>query len=97
VAGGAALRQQARGERGGREADRHVDEQDPLPARVLGEHAAEEHAGGAAGAGHGTPDAHRLVALGALGEHHRDERERGRGEQRGAEALDGAGADQHAR
>ena len=64
----AALGQQARGEQRGREADRHVDEQDPLPAGPLGQHAAEQHAGGAAGAGDRAPDAQRLVALGALGE-----------------------------
>ena len=64
----AALGQDARREHRGGEADRHVDEQHPLPAGPLGQHAAEQHAGGAAGARHGAPDAQRLVALGALGE-----------------------------
>ena len=49
-------------------ADRHVDEEDPLPAGLLGEHAAEQDARGAARAGDGAPHAQRLVALGALAE-----------------------------
>ena len=75
-------------------ADRHVDEQHPLPAGPLGQHAAEQHAGGAARAGDGAPDAERLVALGALGEGGRDDRQRGGGDERGAEALHGARGDQ---
>ena len=92
-----ALGQDARREERGGEADRHVDEQHPLPAGVLGQEAAEQHAGGAAGAGDRAPDAQRAVALGALGEGRGDDRQRGRGEDRGAEALDGAGGDQPAR
>ena len=88
------LGQQARGEHRRGDADRDVHEQDPLPAGPLGEHAAEEDADGAAGAGDRAPDAHRLVALSALGEQDGDERQRGRGEQRGAKALHGAGRDQ---
>ncbi len=90
----AALGQQARRQRGGGQADRHVDEQDPFPAGPLGQHPAEQHADGAARPGHGAPDAQRLVALSTLGEDHGDHRQRGRREQRGAEALDGAGDDQ---
>ena len=44
------------------QADRDVDEQDPAPAEQIGDHAAEEHAGGAAGAPHRAPDPHRAVA-----------------------------------
>ena len=40
-------------------ADRHVDEQDPAPAEQVGQHAAEQHAGGAAGAAHRAPDRRR--------------------------------------
>src|SRR5919112_1009479 len=40
--GVAALGKQARRDRRRRDADRHVDEQPPLPACVLGEHAAEQ-------------------------------------------------------
>ena len=83
----AALGQQARREQRGGQADRHVDEQHPLPAGPLGQHAAEQHAGGAARAGDRAPDAERLVALGALGERRRDDRQRGGGDERRAEAL----------
>ena len=43
----------------------------------------------------GAPDAERLVALRALREGRRDDRERRRGDDRGADALDGARDDQH--
>ena len=78
------------------DADRHVDEEDPLPAEVLRQHAAGEHADRGAGAAHRAPDAERLVALGALLEGRHDDRERGRRDDRGAEALHGARGDQHA-
>ena len=55
------------------EPDGNVDEEDPLPARVLGEDAAQEHADGGAGAGDRAEDAQRLVPLGAFAE--RDERD----------------------
>ena len=50
--------------------------------------------GGAAGAGDRAPDAERAVALGALGEGGGDDRQRGRGDDRGAEALHRARGDQ---
>ena len=93
-AGLAALGQQARGHRGGEQRDRDVDEQDPLPAEVLGQHAAEQDADGAAGAGHGAPDAERAVALGTFGEGRGQDRERGGREDRRAEALQRARRDQ---
>ena len=80
---------------GGDDPDRHVHPQHPLPAGVLGEHAAEQDARRAAGAGDRAPDAQRLIALGAVAEGRGDDRERGGGEERGAEALHGAGGDQH--
>ena len=46
--------------------------------RLVGENAAEQHAGRAAGAGDGAPDAERLVALRALAEGGGDDRERRR-------------------
>jgi hypothetical protein len=76
------------------EADRGVDEQHPLPAEAVGEHPAEQHADRAAGAGDRAPHAERLVALSALGEHVGHDRQRRRGEQCAAEALDRAGGDQ---
>ena len=89
-----ALDQQPRREQRGDDADRHVDEQHPLPAGPLGQHAAEQHAGRAAGARDRAPDAQRGVALGALLEGGGDDRQRGGRDQRGAEALHGAGDDQ---
>ena len=90
----AALAQQARGQQDRGEADRRVDEEDPLPADVLGEDAAEQHADRAAGTRDGAPDCERLVALLALGERRREDRERRRGDHRAAEALDGARRDE---
>ena len=56
--------------------------------------AAEQHAGGAAGARDRAPHAQRAVALGALGEGRGDDRQRRRRDDRGAEALDRARGDQ---
>ena len=64
---------------------------------VFGEDAAEQHAGGAAGAGDRAPDPERFVALGAVAEGGGDDRERGGGEDRRAQALHRAGGDQLAR
>ena len=50
--------------------------------------------GRTAGARDRAPDPERLVALGAVLEGRRDDREGGGGEDRGAEALHGAGGDQ---
>ena len=91
---GAALLQQARREQRADHADRHVDEQHPAPAQPAREHAAEQHAGGAAGAGDGAPHAERAVALGAFGERRRDDRQRRRRDDRRAQALHGARGDQ---
>ena len=91
---GAALDQRPRRERRGGESDRDVDEQHPPPAQAAGEDPAEEHPGRAAGAGDRAPDAQCAVALGTLGERGGDDRQRRRGDDRRAEALDGAGGDQ---
>ena len=75
--------------------DRRVDEEDPLPADVLGEHAAEKNADGGARAGDRAEDAERLVALRSLRERdERDREDRGR-EDRAAGALQRARGDQH--
>ena len=58
-----ALAHVARRERERERADRHVDEEDPLPAEVLRQHAAGEHADRGARAADRAPDAERLVAL----------------------------------
>jgi hypothetical protein len=81
----------------GEKADGHVDVEDPLPADVLREHAAEEHADGGARPCDGAEDAERLVPLRALREHHGDDREHRRGKDRAGGALEQAGGDEHLR
>ena len=83
-----------RSERGRRDPDRDVDEQHPAPAETAREDPAEQHPGGAAGARDRAPDPERAVALGALGERRRDDRQRRRRDDRGAEALNRARRDQ---
>ena len=65
-------------------------------ASAAGQDAAEQHAGSAAAAGDRAPDAEREVALAALGERRRQDRERRRREQRAAEPLERAEGDQRA-
>ena len=67
--------------------DRDVDEEDPRPRERLVEDAAEEQPDRAAADRDRGPDAERLRALGAFREGRRDDRERGRRDERGAEAL----------
>ena len=69
------------------DADRDVDEEDPLPARVLREDAAEEHADRRAGAGDPAEDAERLVPLRALREGDGRDREDRRREDRSRSTL----------
>src|SRR6476646_6638368 len=67
--------EETRGEEEGHDAHRHVDEEDPRPTQRLGEHAAEQDAGRGAEAADRAPDAERDVALTALGERRRENRE----------------------
>ena len=60
---GATLREEARRQRGGGDADRHVDKQNPAPAQAAGQDAAEKDASSAAGARYRAPDPKRAVAL----------------------------------
>ncbi len=92
---GLALGDEPRGEQGGAQADRHVDPEDPPPAGRVGEHTAEDDAEDGGDSGERPPQAEGLVALGALGERVGQDRQRGRGDHGGAQALDGAGDDQH--
>ena len=94
---GAALAQEPEAGDEHGDPDRDVDEEDPRPAEDARQDAAEQHAGGAAAAGDGAPDAESGVALTAFGEDRRQERERGGSEQRGAEALQRAEHDQRGR
>ena len=95
AAGGAlALDEDARGQGGDEQADRHVDEERPAPV-VLGEGPTEDEADGRTDARHGGVHAHGAVALLARGEGRRDEREGGGRRDGGAGALDDARGDEH--
>ena len=74
--------------------DRHVDEEDPLPAEGVGQDSPEQYAGHGAEAADRTPGAEGDVALTAFAERRGEDRQCGRGDDRRAEALEGAGADQ---
>jgi hypothetical protein len=74
--------------------DRDVDEHDPFPAGVLGEHTADQDAEGTAGGVHRTPDVEGLHALLAAGEGRGRQRRRGRGQSGGSDALHGASGHQ---
>ena len=76
--------------------DRDVDEEDPRPRQRLDEDAAEHEPDRAAADGDRRPHAHRLRPLCALRERRGDDRQRGRRDQRGAEALQAAEDDEHA-
>ena len=54
------LGQVVEGGHGGGDTDGDVDEQDPTPRQLGRQDTAQDHAGGAAGSGHGTPDAEGL-------------------------------------
>ena len=89
-------RSRNRADRDHEHADRDVDEEDPRPAERARQRAAEQHARRAAATRGRAPDAEREVALAALPEGRGQDRERGRREQRRAEALHGAEGDQRA-
>ena len=91
---GPALGEEPRRQQEDRRADRHVDEEDPAPAEQLDDHATEQEAGRAAGAGDRAPDAERPVALAALRERREDDRQRRGRDHRAAEALRAAGDQQ---
>ena len=93
---GAALIQEPRRNENHGRADGDVDEEHPRPGEIRGEHAAEQHARCAAGAGGGAPDAERAVPLATLPERRHQDRERRGGEQGAAETLQGAKRDQRA-
>ena len=87
-----AEEQRREGDRG--DADRDVEEEDPLPAQRVREDATEEHACGGTEATDGAPDAEGDVALLPLDEGRHQDRERGRRDDRRTQPLQGAGADQ---
>ena len=93
-------RARAAGEQAQRGADRQdahrdVDVEHPPPSRSLGQDAAEEHAGRGGETADRTPDAERRVAIGALVERRRQDRQRGRRHHRRADPLEQASGDEH--
>ena len=80
-----------------RDADRHVDEEEPAPGDQVGQHATEQQAEGGAAGGDRAPDAQRPGALGGVLEGGDDDRQRGRGDERAAEALEPTAENQHRR
>ena len=86
---------QAQGEHGGDDRDRHVDEEDPVPVDRLGQDPAGEQPDRAAARGDERVDPDRLRLLPRLREHRDDHPEdHGRGH-RAADALDEARAHEH--
>ena len=92
----AAISDHRGGDHGRGEADRQVDEEHPAPAQLLGDHAAQQRPGGAAGAVHRTPQPDGAVTGGAGLEGGGDDRQRRGGHQRAGETLERTGADEHA-
>ena len=91
---GGKFRHQYPGQRQADDADRHVDEEDPLPTEVVDEHAAGQRTDQRRHSGRGTPHTHgRAAAL-----RRKDPGDRGQGlrrQQRRAQALHDARGDQH--
>ncbi len=91
---GAAFHDQPRRQGEGDQADGYVHPEHPFPPEAVGEDAAEEDSGGAAGPRDRPPDAQCFVALRAVFEGRCHDRERGGGDDGRPEALRGAGSDQ---
>jgi hypothetical protein len=89
-----AFLEQDRREDERRDADGDVDEEDPFPAESVREDAAEQNACGCTKPADGAPDTERDVALPALGERRREDRQRRGRDDRGPEPLEGACGDQ---
>jgi hypothetical protein len=71
------------------DADRHIDEEDPLPIQFVNEHSADQRPCQGGDPDGGAPDARRDAAM-LRREDARDHRQYLRGEQRCAQALDHA-------
>ena len=89
-----ALAQEPRCGREHDRADGQVDEEDPRPAQVRGQNAADQHADRPADPGGSAPHAERDVALAPFAKRGDDDRQRRRHEQRPAEPLQGPRNDQ---
>jgi hypothetical protein len=92
-----ALAHDPRHEQQGDEPDRDVHEEDPLPAEVRREDAAEDHADRRSRPGDRAQHAERLVPLGAFREGHARNREDRWRQDRARSALRHANRDQHPR
>ncbi len=91
-----AVVDQPQREERGRDADREVDEEDPVPIDRLGEEATGQEPDRAAGDGDEGVHADRLRLLARLGEHHHDHSQDHGGGECAADALNEASSDQHA-
>ena len=89
-----ALLQQHGRKRDCGQADRDVDEEDPLPREGVGDDPAQQDARSGAEAADCAPNAERDVPLPALGEGGHQDRKGGRRDRGRAEPLDRPGADQ---
>jgi hypothetical protein len=94
VAVGLALLDHRNGGNDGNDGDRHVHEQAPAPAGVLGEHAAEHQADRSATTGDRTVDREGLDAVLAAREVHGEQRQRRGCEEGGEQALQAAGGEE---
>ena len=89
-----ALAQEHGRERQRERSHRDVDEEDPLPAQAVDDGPTDQPCGRAAEPAEGAPDPERLVALRALVEDRRDDREGGRRHDGRADSLQRTGRDQ---
>ena len=85
--GAVGRRDHAGAEPQGGDADGHVDEEDPVPVDVLGEHASEQRPSGESDGADGAPGADRAGLLARVGVGGLQDGQGGRREQGGAEAL----------
>ena len=76
------------------DADRDVDQEDPVPVEHVCEDAAEQHPDRAAAGHHEAEDAHRFRPFARLGEQHHDQRERDGRDNGATEPLNGARRDE---
>src|SRR5262245_13171382 len=82
-----ALLEEPGGEHDRGRANWDVDEEDPRPAEIGGEHSAEQDADRRSAARRRRVNPEREVAVATLGERGHEQREGGRGEKRAAESL----------
>ncbi len=96
-AGAAVGGQDAQRQQGGGQAERQVDQEDPVPVQRLGEDSAEDLADRRAGRADEAEGADGTAALARLGEERDEHAEADRGGQGAADALEEAGGDQQLR